>query len=170
MITYKWNQATFILQHLACLLRASCVVMCVSISLFLGLSTISLYVCGARPPRWLRGKEFACQCRRCGCDPWPRKIAWRSKWWPTAVFLPGKSRGQRSLVAYSSSGRKELDTTSREQQQHRADFVDPFVCRWAFGLLPLFGYCDYCCCEHWCTRTSLNTLQCFSVCIQEWNC
>ena len=29
------------------------------------------------------------------------------------VFLPGKSRGQRSLVSYSPWGRKELDTTER---------------------------------------------------------
>ena len=32
---------------------------------------------------------------------------------PTAVFLPGKSHGQRSLVGYSSCGRKELDTTEQ---------------------------------------------------------
>ena len=30
---------------------------------------------------------------------------------PTPVFLPGESHGQRSLVGYSSWGRKELDTT-----------------------------------------------------------
>ena len=29
----------------------------------------------------------------------------------TPVFLPGESRGQRSLVGYGSWGRKELDTT-----------------------------------------------------------
>ena len=29
---------------------------------------------------------------------------------PTPVFLPGESHGQRSLVGYSSWGRKELDT------------------------------------------------------------
>ena len=32
-------------------------------------------------------------------DPWDRKILWRGKWQPTPVFLPGKSRGQRSLAA-----------------------------------------------------------------------
>ena len=36
---------------------------------------------------------------------------WRRKWHPTAVLLPGKSYGQRSLVGYSSWGHKELDTT-----------------------------------------------------------
>ena len=30
---------------------------------------------------------------------------------PTPVFLPGESRGQRSLKGYSPWGRKELDTT-----------------------------------------------------------
>ena len=34
-------------------------------------------------------------------DPWVRKIAWRSKWHPTPVFLPEKSHGQRSLAGYS---------------------------------------------------------------------
>ena len=28
-------------------------------------------------PRWLNGKESACQCRRCGFGPWVRKIPWR---------------------------------------------------------------------------------------------
>ena len=46
---------------------------------------------------WLSSKESACQCRRCGFNPWVRKISWRRKWQPTPVFLPGKSHGQRSL-------------------------------------------------------------------------
>ena len=33
----------------------------------------------------------------------------------TPVLLPGKSRGQRSLVGYGPWGRKELDTTERLQ-------------------------------------------------------
>ena len=45
--------------------------------------------------------------------PWVRKIHWRRKWQPTPVFLPGKSHGCRSLVAYSPRGCKELDTTER---------------------------------------------------------
>ena len=36
---------------------------------------------------------------------------WRRKWQPTAVFLPGKSHGQRNLVGYSLWGHKESDTT-----------------------------------------------------------
>ena len=39
------------------------------------------------------GKEPACQCRRlrrCGCDPWVRKIPWSRKWQPIPVFLAWK--------------------------------------------------------------------------------
>ena len=32
-------------------------------------------------------------------------------WQPTPVFLPGKVRGQSSLVGYSPWGLKELDST-----------------------------------------------------------
>ena len=48
-----------------------------------------------------------------GFDPWVRKIPWRRKWQPTAVFLPEESHGQRSLVGYSPCGHKESDTTER---------------------------------------------------------
>ena len=51
-------------------------------------------------PWWLSGKESACQCRRCGFDPWIWKILWRRKWQPAPVFLPGKSHGQRSLAGW----------------------------------------------------------------------
>ena len=64
-------------------------------------------------PWWLSGKESACQCRRCGFNPWVGKIPWRRQWQPTPVFLPGKSHGWRSLVGYSPRGHKELDTTER---------------------------------------------------------
>ena len=39
------------------------------------------------------------------------KIPWRRVWQPTPVFLPGESRGQRSLVGYSPWSLIELDTT-----------------------------------------------------------
>ena len=64
-------------------------------------------------PKWLSGKEFSCQCRRCRLNPQVRKIPWRRKRQPTPVFLPGKSHGQRSLVGCSPWGRKESDTTER---------------------------------------------------------
>ena len=41
-------------------------------------------------PRWLSGKEPACQCRRCrtcGFNTWVEKMPWRRKWQPTPIFL-----------------------------------------------------------------------------------
>ena len=64
-------------------------------------------------PRWLSGKESACQCRRLRFHPWVGMIPWRRERQPTAVFLPGESHGQRSLVSYSPRGHRELDTTER---------------------------------------------------------
>ena len=66
-------------------------------------------------PRCLISEELACQCRRCrkhGFKPWVRRIPWRGKWLPTPVFMPGKSHGQRSLVDYSSWGRRESGMTA----------------------------------------------------------
>jgi len=59
------------------------------------------------------GKASCLQCGRPGFNPWIRKIPWRRKWQPTPALLPGKSHGQRSVVGYSSRGRKESDTTER---------------------------------------------------------
>ena len=50
----------------------------------------------SEPPGKPSGKEPICQCRRCkrcGIDPWVRKIPWR-RWQPTPVFLPGKFHGR----------------------------------------------------------------------------
>ena len=65
-------------------------------------------------PKWHCGKESACQWRRhkrCGFNPWVRKIPWRWEWLPTPIFLPGKFHGQRSLGGYSPWGHKESDMT-----------------------------------------------------------
>ena len=53
-------------------------------------------------PWWLRGKESDYRCRSGEFDPCVGKIPWRRKWRLTPVFLPGKSRGQRSLEGHSS--------------------------------------------------------------------
>ena len=50
-------------------------------------------------PRCHRGKVSTCQYRRGRLDPWVGKISWSQKWQPAAVFLPGKSHGQKSLRA-----------------------------------------------------------------------
>ena len=46
-------------------------------------------------------------------DPWVGKIPWRRAWQPTPVFLPGESRGQRSLVGCSPWDRRESDVPKR---------------------------------------------------------
>ena len=55
-------------------------------------------------PRWCRGKEPACQCKRCRrlrFNPWVWRTPWRRTWQSTPVFLLGESHGQRSLESYS---------------------------------------------------------------------
>ena len=59
------------------------------------------------------GKEPACLCRRPGFYPWVGKTPWRRKRQPTPALLPGESPAQRSLVAYSPWGCKELYTAER---------------------------------------------------------
>ena len=65
------------------------------------------------------GKEPACQYRRhkrLGFNPWVRKIPWRRKWYPSPLFLPGESHGQRNLEGCSPRGHKESD--SAEATEH----------------------------------------------------
>ena len=65
-------------------------------------------------PRWLSGKEYACQCRRfrrLGFDPWVGKVPWRRKSNPLQYSCLENPHGERSLVGYSPRGRKEWDTT-----------------------------------------------------------
>ena len=66
-------------------------------------------------PRWQRTRLQCRRRKRCGFDPWVRKIPQRRKRQPTPVFLPGKSHGQRSPEGYSPWGRKESDTTEATQ-------------------------------------------------------
>ena len=46
--------------------------------------------------------------------------AWRRKWQPTPVFLPGESQGQGSLVGCRLWDRTESDTTEATQQQQHS--------------------------------------------------
>ena len=59
------------------------------------------------------GKESACKAGEPVSVPGLEKIPWRREWLPMSVFLPGEFHGQRSPVAYSSWGHKELDRTER---------------------------------------------------------
>ena len=61
--------------------------------------------------KWLSSSSSQCRrLRRCGFDPWVRKIPWGRAWQPTPVFLPGKSQGQ-SLTGYSPWGCKVTEMT-----------------------------------------------------------
>ena len=63
-------------------------------------------------PGGASGKEPACRRRkRCGFDPWVRRIPWRRKRQPIPIILPGESHGQKSLAGYSPQGYKESDMT-----------------------------------------------------------
>ena len=62
-------------------------------------------------PRWHTGEESACQCRRCGFDPWSRK------WQPTPVFLSGEYDGQRSLPGYFCGIPERVRHHSATEQQ-----------------------------------------------------
>ena len=57
------------------------------------------------------------QCRKCGFDPWVRKIPWRRKWLPIPVFLPGTSHGQRSLMGCSPWDHKSVGHNLATKQQ-----------------------------------------------------
>ena len=88
--------------HLSTLLIFSFTDICSLVNLFIHSSVFIEYLSPSWGfPRRLSGKESACQSRRCGFDPWVRKIPWRRKWQPTPVLVPGKPHAQRSLVGYS---------------------------------------------------------------------
>ena len=56
--------------------------------------------------------------QECRLDPCVGKIPWRRKWQPTPVFLPGESRGQRSLEDYSPWGHKRVKNNLATKQYH----------------------------------------------------
>ena len=79
-------------------------------------------------PMWHSGKESACQCRRykrCGFNPWVRKIPWRRKRQPSSVLLPGKSHGQKSLAGYSPWGHRVRHNLATKQQQTHLGGLHP---------------------------------------------
>ena len=68
-------------------------------------------------PKWWSSEESTRQWRRhrrCGFDPWVRKIAWSRKWQLTPVFLPGKFHVRRSLAGYGPWSHEESDTTKHK--------------------------------------------------------
>ena len=79
------------------------------------------------------------------------QLQWRRKWQPTPVFMPGESRGQRSLVGCSPQGPKESDTTeqlrvpsaSSNSLEFRKERKEARVsCFWYFILYKIFDCCQ----------------------------
>ena len=62
-------------------------------------------------PRWLSGKESACQAGNMGLIPEPRRFPGEGNGNPLQYSCPGKSRGQRSLKGYSPWCHNELGMT-----------------------------------------------------------
>ena len=91
-------------------------------------------------PRWLSGKESACQRRshrRRGFDIWVRKILWRRKWQPTPVFPPREPHGQKSLEGYRPWNCKESDT-AQWAQTYNISYILPII--FIFIICPRLGH------------------------------
>ena len=86
-------------------------------------------------PSGISGKELPCQWRRskrCGFNPWVRKILLKRAWQPTPVFLPGESYGQAEdnvavkngfWLHQSSSRRRWFKSLGRSFWLARLDFA-----------------------------------------------
>ena len=68
-------------------------------------------------PRWLSGKESACQFRRYRFDFQVREIPWRRRWQSSPVCLPGKFHGQTNLGSYSLWDGKRVGYNLATKQQ-----------------------------------------------------
>ena len=89
-------------------------------------------------PRWLSGKESACQSRRLErfrFNPWVRKTPWSRKLQPTPIFLPEKFHGQ--LTGCSPWGHKESDTN--ECARVRTHTHTYYACTTQLGYLSFRG-------------------------------
>ena len=74
-------------------------------------------------PRWLSGKEFACQCRRCEFDFWVGEISWSRKWQPTPVFCLENSRDTGAWQAAVHRVAKSQTWLSTQQMLHNIVLV-----------------------------------------------
>ena len=87
------------------------------------------------------GTEPTCHHRshiRLRSDPWVRKIPWRRAWQPPPVFLPGESRGQRSLAGYGPWGRRVRQDWSGLARTHTRMVV---LLQVFSGISTLFSLC-----------------------------
>ena len=75
---------------------------------------------------------------RCRFDPWVGRSPGERNGTPTAVFLPGKSHGQRSLVGYSLWGCKESDMT--EQVSMHACMIKCYIKKFKLHYVVALSY------------------------------
>ena len=70
-------------------------------------------------PWRLSGKESACQCGRCGFNPWVRKSPQRRECLPTPVLLPEKSpsTGETGRLQFMRSRRIVYDSATKQQHE-----------------------------------------------------
>ena len=121
--------------------------MTITCSNYSKIMSISLFF---KLPRWLSGKESACQCRRWRFNPWVRKTHWRRTWQLTPVLLPGKSHRQRSLVGLQFMGPQSIrhNLLTKQQifsSQFIKNFIYYFLLHWAFiAFAQAFSSCGNC--------------------------
>ena len=92
-------------------------------------------------PRWLSGKEYACQYRRCKrlrFNSWVRKIPWRRKLQPTPVFLPGKSHGQKEPAGLQSMGLQRVGHYGVTEHAHIYLSAYLFIILYYLSIISLF--------------------------------
>ena len=76
-------------------------------------------------PRWLSGKESACQCGRCLFHPWMGKIPWRRKWQHTPILLPEEIPWTEEASSIQSTGSQRNDLVTQQQQLPRQGLASP---------------------------------------------
>ena len=76
-------------------------------------------------PRWLSGKESACQCGRCLFHPWMGKIPCRRKWQHTPIFLPEEIPWTEEASGLQSIGSQRYDLVTKQQQLLRQGLASP---------------------------------------------
>ena len=102
-------------------------------------------------PGWLRQYRIHPLFRRPRFDPWVGKIPWRRVWQPTAVFLTGKSHGQKSLAGYNPwCGKEQIRLKQLSMHAHSSGSISgiPYLKspsstsvgsnRYTFFISPLF--------------------------------
>ena len=104
----------------------------------ISINTVNMVSCSLATswfPRRLRGKESACQCRRCMFNLWVRKTPWKRAWQPTPVFLPGGFHGQRSLGGCAVHGVAESETVEHSTVAAHPSLSCFQIQRWKIGIL-----------------------------------